>query len=211
VVSTTGERKYLTGRDPQVRRELTAERTPWNQAARSPGVRLAMAWQVRTAAKIGFKLGTRQQSSPSTVSEKPNRSPRRRRIGLGQQRQRAGASTPSHRSRSNVGGPGLANVPLFSCGRTIKAEVTGREDRARGTSPRATATTLLVTTTRGRQLQQLVGQLAIQRRPAQGRAADATSATALESRSTNHKARRSARPANEAATPPPAAWAPGRQ
>jgi hypothetical protein len=70
VVSTTGESNHLPRRHPQVRRELTAERTPWNQAASSPGVSLALCSPVRTAAQIGLRLRIRQQSSPSTVSEK---------------------------------------------------------------------------------------------------------------------------------------------
>src|SRR5690606_9654389 len=51
------------------------------------------------------------------------------------------------------------NVPLLSCGRIDKRQVVqGKDERARGTPPRARGRTVQVTIRRGRQTQQLVGQ-----------------------------------------------------
>jgi hypothetical protein len=57
------------------------------------------------------------------------------------------------------------NVPPFSCGRSGKRRSSGRNDRARGSSARASGYSFQVTTRCGRPLQRLVGRRSSQAAP----------------------------------------------
>ena len=112
-----------------------------------------------TSARSGA-LKTRPEAKPRARQDRsPPARPVRTDVDQRKKRDPPRARTPQIPEASSLANSCLSNVPLLSCGRIQKQRTAaGSDERARGTSPRATGRTVRVAPRCGRQLQQLVGR-----------------------------------------------------